>query len=1206
MKNISDSSHLQKAKKKLSSVRGSPLSLEQRKKETIELASLVLEEAILSQTGKEKRMQAQLARMMHDAKGKAFTTSMTDQCFRSHKTSRVADQLIYLLKKFGVPSYLSFFKKVQLHLFLYLGKTFSFILVPLAIHFLRKETSSVILPGEKSALLRHIHLRKKQKVRLNLNHLGEAILGEKEAKTRLEVYLEDLKQPHVEYVSIKISTIYSQINLVAWDQTLQHLSERLRLLYRAALQNTFRKEDGSVHSKFVNLDMEEYKDLHLTKELFKKVLDEEEFLHFSAGIVLQAYLPDSFKIQQELTEWAKKRVSRGGAPIKIRIVKGANLGMEQVEASLKEWSQAPYKHKLDVDANFKKMVSYGCIKENAKAVFLGIGSHNLFDICYAMLLREENEITSYVTFEMLEGMADHIRRAVQLLTEDILLYCPVAKKEDFQSAVAYLIRRLDENTGPENFLRHTFGLKPGSQEWQEQADFFCRACERMEEISLEPRRSQNRQLPVSKKPLSAPFENEADTDFSLPANRDWVHDLLSKWKKTSPSSIPLVIAGKEIHQASPEGIGIDPAYPDKTYYTYSLASAKEVEDCISSAERASKEWNKKSPEERAEALSQVAHILRNKRGELLCALVSSGGKTVAEGDPEISEAIDFAEYYARSLLELYSHKDISWTNKGTVLVTPPWNFPVAIPCGGILAALAMGNSVIFKPAPETVLCGWVLVNLLWEAGIPKDVLQFLNCVDEPIGSSIIKDPRIHAIILTGATATAKLFLSLRPGVDLSAETGGKNSLIVTSIADHDLAIKDIIHSAFGHSGQKCSAASLLILEADLYDNLNFRKQLQDATTSLKVGPAWDFSSKVVPLIRPATGSLLQGLTTLEKGESWLVEPKQDPKNPNLWSPGIKFGVKENSFTHQTELFGPVLGVMRAKDLDHALELANGTAYGLTSGLHSLDEREHKKWLRKIEAGNLYINRSTTGAIVKRQPFGGCKASSFGHGSKAGGPNYLSQFGCYKEVGLPTEKNSISEPVLHLSKFLQSAHLSPDEMDIFRVSAGNYSYWFKKGISQEDPTKILGQDNFFSYRKNSHLALRIQKNDQPLALFRIFAASLTAGSHLTISYSVDTCPIHINYAWKTLSPDLEFIEESEEAFCKKVEKHAFTKIRLASPASQDLKQSASKSGVFINALPVVANGRFEILNYVREVAISSDYHRYGNLGIREGEARKVVL
>ncbi len=354
-----ESAFLKAAMDILSSAQGKKMNLHEREILSIELAANMLKEANRTMTWSEKKIQAELARMMRDPHGKVFTTSMTDQCFRSHKSARVANQLIYLLNQSGIPSYLSWTKRFSLSAFQVLGKMFSWILVPMATYTLRKATARVILPGEKHALKKHMEHRRKEGVRLNLNHLGEAILGEEEAIRRLNVYLNDLQQDNIEYISVKISTIYSQIHLLGWDKTLEMLSERLKQLYRVAMKNTFTRIDGSKTPKFVNLDMEEYRDLILTKELFKNVLDEPEFHQFSAGIVLQAYLPDSHPIQKELTEWAMQRVKNGGAPIKIRIVKGANLAMEQFESSVRDWPQTPYTKKSDVDAIYKKMVTYG-------------------------------------------------------------------------------------------------------------------------------------------------------------------------------------------------------------------------------------------------------------------------------------------------------------------------------------------------------------------------------------------------------------------------------------------------------------------------------------------------------------------------------------------------------------------------------------------------------------------------------------------------------------------------------------------------------------------------------------------------------------------------------------------------------------------------------------------------------------------------------
>lgn len=1186
----------------LSSTRGKSLNLDQREKLAIQLAANMLSEANRTMTWSEKKIQAELSRMMRDPIGKVFTTDMTDQCFRSHKSSRVADQLVYLLNQFGIPKYLGWTKRFSLGVFQLLGRAFAPLFVPMATFMLRRATARVILPGEEGSLKKHMARRRQEGVRLNINHLGEAILGEAEAKHRQSVYLKDLSGDEIEYVSVKISTIYSQIHLLGWDKTLEVLTARLRELYRTAMRHTFTRADGTKVPKFVNLDMEEYRDLELTKELFIKVLSEPEFLHHSAGIVLQAYLPDSHSIQKELTEWSMQRVKKGGAPIKIRIVKGANLAMEQFEASLRDWPQAPYRKKSDVDANYKKMVTYGCEKEHAQAVYLGIGSHNLFDIAYAMLLRVEKGVEKEVNFEMLEGMADHIRRVVQKLTKEILLYCPVATKEDFQSAIAYLIRRLDENTGPDNFLRVTFGLKPGTSEWEEQVLLFANACREMNTIYTTTRRTQDRNSPPTHLPLSSPFENESDTDFSLSNNRKWADKIIQKWKNIKIDKIPLVIAGEEI-QTEIEGKGEDPANPEHTLYRYSLADWELIDRAIRCAKDHETKWSRTSVEERCKFLFQASQKMREKRDDLIGVMMADGGKAILEADPEVSEAIDFAEYYLRSMRKMNACKDIEWSPKGTILVTPPWNFPVSIPAGGILAALVAGNCVLFKPAPEAVLSGWELIKTLWDAGIPKEVLQFINCADEPVGSKLIADPRVNCIILTGATSTAKLFMSLRPGVDLCAETGGKNAIIVTALSDRDLAIKDIVASAFGHSGQKCSACSLLVLEEEVYDDLHFRKHLKDAVESLKIGVCWDCASKVTPLIREPHDALLRGFLNLESGEEWLVQPKPDSKNPNLWSPGVKIGIKEGSFMHQTELFGPVLAVMRAKNLHHAIDIVNRTPYGLTSGLHSLDEREKAIWMEKIEAGNCYINRGITGAIVRRQPFGGTKASSFGHGAKAGGPNYVMQFAVPREVALPQDKQPVCEDVNKLSAILQKYDLSAEELGIWFASTSNYTYWAKHYSEDHDPSKIIGQDNILRYRPHKKICFRIQDQDSVLDILRILAAAMSCKTHLTVSWSKDHSHIKVRQHLHPLSSFFHIIEESEEHFEDKIRLGQFRRVRMISKPHVSLQIAASQSATFLDHAPVLSNGRFELLHYLREISFSIDYHRYGNLGIREAEQRK---
>ncbi len=1085
---------MEEIKDLLESRRGQPQTREERCEEAVELAALLATEAARLSTNEEKGRQKQLSRLVGDPLGKAFTVAFVDQCFRSKDTRRTAEQLVYLIQTYGLPRFLTYFERAGLKAFQHLGKPLHRLLVPCVGSLLRHEVAPVIIDEEK--LEQHLARRKRLGVAVNLNHLGEAILGEEEVKKRLEIYLSDLKNPLIDYVSVKISTLYSQINLLSRERTLQVLGERLRQLYRAALPE-----------KFVNLDMEEYRDLALTVELFQEVLNDPEFHRLEAGIVLQSYLPDSFLVQQELTRWALKRVKKGGAPIKIRLVKGANLAMEQVEASLKGWPQAPYTSKKDVDAQFKRMLEYGCRGEHAEAVHLGIGSHNLFDIAYALLLRAEQEIEPYVSFEMLEGMADPLARLVKAASGAMLLYCPVADASAFQYAIAYLVRRLDENTAENNFLSDSFAIQPGTGPWERQENQFRLSCEAIERVSSTPRRQQNRWKNFELDSEEV-FANEPDTDWALPQNREWAEVIVKEWKEKPREEIP---------------------------------KTSDIEPIVYRAKAAQKSWERKAPRDRSDILAKVAGLLRKLRGALMGVMAHETSKTLSEADTEISEAIDFVEFYRRNAVEVHNFDEIRWRAKGVILVASPWNFSCSIPVGGIAAALAAGNSVIFKPAPEATWVGFQIAKIFWEGGIDRDLLQFVSCEDEPAGSALVTHPDISSVILTGSTDTAKLFLRMRPRLDLMAETGGKNSLIISRMADRDLAVRDLIQSAFGYAGQKCSACSLAICEAEVYDDPDFRRTLKDAAASLVCGSPWDLSTRVNPLIRPPSMALKRGLTQLEPGEEWLIEPKQDKDNPLLWSPGIKLGVQPGSFTHRTELFGPVLGLMRAKNLEHAIALANDTSYGLTAGIHTLDEREKLQWLREIEAGNCYINRGITGAIVLRQPFGGCKGSSFGPGAKAGGPNYVMQM------------------------------MHPEQEATASVNSYAF-YWEHYFRLDHDLFKLPGQDNIIRYMPRDQ-TLRIHDSDAPLDVERAVAAAATCGAILKVD------------------------QEPEELFIQKLKRGEIDRVRCLSEPSLAVAQAAAEAGVTLIVAPVLTNGRLELLHYLREVSISHDTHRYGNLKTR---------
>ncbi|MGI9456327.1 MAG: proline dehydrogenase family protein [Aeoliella sp.] len=1186
------------------------------------------------QTPQERRQQAELDRMIQSPRDKATLTQITDQTFRSHESQRSADQFIHILDAQGIPRFFSPLDRTLLKGFQSFGACLPGVAMPLVKDKMQQETANVILPAEAEHLREHLEARRTEGVRMNVNHLGEALLGERDARARLDGYLAVLQRPEIEVISVKISTIYSQITPIAREHTVDQLSGRLELLFRAAARGIFRRVDGTEVPKFVYLDMEEYRDMHLTAAAFMRTLDRPGLELVHAGIALQAYVPDSFLVLQSLLAWSRNRVAAGGAPITIRLVKGANMEMERVEASLEGWPQAPYKSKSDTDANYKRMLHEALMPENQPAVRLGIASHNLFTLAYGLVVAGDAGMLDQVQFEMLEGMANHQRRALFELAKNLLLYAPACHQEDFTSAIGYLVRRLDENTGPDNFLRHAFNVKVDTLEWQRLEQHFRDSFVTIDTVRSEPRRTQDRRraedgglwtetaivhrqqppVPNSQSPTpnpQLPFCNEPDTDWALPHHGEWAASILEELRlrfAKDSSEVPLVIAGEEFTTGRKQVPSFDPSRPDQIVAHFRAATSADAELAMKTATDDPDGWRKQSPGARVEILYRAADLVAARRGKLLGAMLAEGGKLFTESDPEISEAIDFCRFYANSAQAYHDLSGLAPRGKGVVVVVSPWNFPLAIPCGGMAAALAAGNTVILKPASDTVMIAHCLCECLWDAGVPRTALQLVACDGEAVAQQLVTHPAANVVILTGGTDTAEHLLSVKPSMKLLAETGGKNVTIVTALADRDLAIKNVVASAFGHSGQKCSATSLLILEDEVYHDPGFSDVLCDAVESLHVGSAWELYTHVGPLIRPPSGALEKGLKELEQGESWAVMPRIGvDDNPHLIAPGVKWDVQPGSFTYRTEFFGPLLGVMCVRTLSEAIELVNSTGFGLTSGLESLDDREHEIWLEGIRAGNLYINRSTTGAIVLRQPFGGMGKSNVGPGIKAGGPNYVAQL-MDIDGGDERELRKPKNPLLadYADNLTTSNQPSP-----IRDAVASYDAWAQTEFSHtHDHFRLLGEDNLRRYLPVELIRVRIHEDDTEFDVTARVAAAQAAGARVVVSappslpVSIAELILVLDLQTESWAGAIEFVEETDEELDALITQGQAGRLRYAAPnrVPESIRIASANALAYIADAPVSPHGRVELLWYVREQSITHRYHRYGNLGFRAGEER----
>jgi len=830
------------------------------------------------------------------------------------------------------------------------------------------------------------------------------------------------------------------------------------------------------------------------------------------------------------------------------------------------------------------------LPENAEVCRIGVASHNYFTIAYAHLLAEKNGVSEYVTFEMLEGMANNLPRVMRKLQKQVILYTPVVKTDHFLNAISYLVRRLDENTGKDNFLSYSFNLKLDSPHWNFLAKQFFKAFSMKDSIAITPLRKQNRNekiVPAEDKDIHT-FTNEPDTDLDLQLNREWALNVLKKWETTVNEKnfiVPVQIGHKE-YLTDNKKIYRDRSRDDSvTFCEANLSSLEQIKEIIAIAENDTFSWRKTSLEKRNIILHKVAENLSNSRGDLIGCMAAITGKTFIEGDIEVSEATDFCRFYPISMKLFDELATVSHRPKGIVLVIPPWNFPLAIPVGGVASALAGGNTVILKPATVALPIAWQFAKCFWDAGIPKNALQVVCPADRTALNYLTAHHSIKHVILTGGTDTAFRLLENSPRTPLSAETGGKNAIIITANADQDHAILNVVSSAFSNAGQKCSACSLLLVDRKTYEDKTFQLKLKDAVTSLRTGSVWDTMNYVGPMIDNRNEKLLYAIEHLEEGESWLVPPEFVDEKKYILKPTVKWGVKPSGYTFKNELFAPLLSVVCIDDLKQGIAYANSSEYGLTTGLQSLNEEEQAYWKKTIEAGNLYINRGITGAIVRRQPFGGMKRSAFGGGIKAGGPNYVS---CFVEF---TENEILdSEHTTDLS------NLVSDEQDKDRVNFAFSNYrkiWNEEFSREKDVSHIYGEENTFRYLPLKTMGFRVQKTDNPADILLVMIAANTAKTDLSVSIPENNPNIEmIRKAVKNLS-GIKIIIQDESGFINDMEK--YERIRITSPeASSALYQKAAQLGKYIADRKPLVEGRIELLHYLKEQSIAYEYHRYGSV------------
>ncbi len=798
-------------------------------------------------------------------------------------------------------------------------------------------------------------------------------------------------------VSLKLSALCSHFRPVDPVGTTEEVLSRLRPILRGARE----------HGAYIHFDMEQYAFKDLTLDIFQQVLMEAEFRDFAdVGIVIQAYLPDAEADLQRLLKWSKKR----GTPVTVRLVKGAYWDYETVSSKLRGWPVPVFQEKWQSDANFEKLARL--LMENYQLLRPALASHNLRSLANGIAWARHFKVPiGAYEIQMLYGMAAEQAQLFAEMGHRVRIYTPFG---ELIPGMAYLVRRLLENTSNDSFLRHSLAENVTVE------DLFAIPTPRLPaNAGRQPPGSSestivNETNAQPTKGLTPPvrqdavmFRNEPPTDFAQAANRKAFQTALDDVKSQFGNEYPLIINGRVV-ETKGAIVSTCPSHRMTTVGKVSSATKHDAENAIAAAKAAFLGWSRVEPKYRAEHLNLIANHLSDQRMELAAWIVHEVGKPWEDADGDVAEAIDFCRFYAEQMLAMSQpqrvdlageENEFHYRPRGVVIVIAPWNFPLAILTGMTVAALAMGNTVVIKPAEQSSVVAAKFMDILLESGMPDGVVNFLPGIGEEIGPTLVQSPDVDVIAFTGSRTVgleinrqaAAIDMHLHGVKKVIAEMGGKNAIIVDDDADLDEAVLGVVHSAFGYAGQKCSACSRVIVLEGAYDL--FLERLTGAVKSLELGPAENPGTFVPPVIDSNACDRIAEFIEIGSREFRVAVAGEVPaklaKDGHYVAPHVFADVVPDSRLAQEEIFGPVLCVLKAKNLDEAFTIANSTDYALTGGIYSRSPHNLARARREFQVGNLYLNRPITGALVNRQPFGGFKLS--GSGTKAGGADYLLQF-----------------------------------------------------------------------------------------------------------------------------------------------------------------------------------------------------------------------
>ncbi len=1117
-------------------------------------------------TKEEVQLQSYLHAICADPIGIYCLTSIHDQAFRPKNSKKIAEHIRYLLNLCSVPKHLSLLKQFQFFLFRHLHVSLESMQVP---YLFRKQSPNLF--ADKGTLQKELDSCLEKNIYARIEKNQDFSLGKKQGLKRVTEYIALLSQKHIRSISLSVNDLFAPISLYSHDDTFHFLEVSLKAIFNAAMENTFLDLEGNKYPKTVNLLICDSKVLEISKDLIFQILEKKEFDHFPLTVTLSAAFPVSHSLQKEFLSFSRKRIAQEKEKLELRLIRGKNIPKEVVSSSLTNNHFFPFMKKSEIDANFKKMASYSLSADQAPAMPLTIVTHNLFDIGYLTEVARENKSLDYLTLECAFPFGIPIQRAIADLSIKFATTVHFTDKKYYHFAFGAYLRTLSEKETSDMEL---FNLNPQSESFETSQRLFSKSIKSMPLITEHQKTTSD----TASITVDDPFTNETDTLFRLAEKRKWGSEICNQWKEKIFRDVPLSIGKKLIESGESFAIKKDPLRPSSNLYQYRVANEAEIDEAIFYAQKGKKKWTSLTPEERSSILHPLAQKLRDSRSDMIGILMSDSGKTIEASDREVTDSIDFCEHLFRNYRRWTAMQDVKWTPLGIVAIFSSKESPLAHTICDIFASLITGNVVLLSPPKELTLLALYIAKMFWEINIPREVLQFI-----PVSSSkdLEKISEINALVYSDQV-NAPL---------------AKSCALITNFSDQAPAVKDLLYSSFTHSGQKKCTVGLAIIEKEIFDSKPFQNLLESAASSIATGSGHDAKCRVTPLLSPLNPAQELAMKELEPHEKWLLKPVQDSQNPNLWSPGIKFGIQKGGFLHQNAIFAPLLGIMRAENFEHAIELANSSSYRETLTLFSLNPKEQIYFERYAKADHLFINKSSVRPRVERQPSRGALITPQNKSLKRGWTNYLLPFMTTEEIDIPKEKHPVNTRVNHLSKLLETFDFSAQELGIWYASIASYAYFWQKLKRKEDSTKIIGEDNLKQCLPKSGMCLRITKNDNPLDFMRVFALCLTIDATLFVSIAPNSFDIS---QMSSMLPQFAFVEEKHTSFIEKIESRNLSMIRFLSDQPDLPKELPAITD------PVLSNGRIEIMHYVKEVSISIRYDRFGNLGLRDKELRKPLF